>query len=223
MKLKLLSYYLDPNTPVYGNTPKPEITTYTSQDKGNSSNTYMIKLCNHSGTHIDAPIHFIKGGKSISEYSVNDLVFHTPILVHLPKEAGKWIEKEDVENLQLKDADCVLFRTGFNKLRREEVYRTDNPGISPDAIIFIRKNFSKIRCLGIDTISVSGFQNRIRGREAHKAAFKEEPNLGDPLLLIEDMDLSSLTDNENITKLLVIPWLIQGIDSAPCTVLAEVV
>lgn len=214
-----LSYILDSDTPLYGNTPKPEISNIKSMDKGDSSNLYEIKVCNHSGTHVDAPLHFVKDGRPLSDYSLDELIFQKPLLVDIPKKAGEWIEKEDIEKLELSGVNCLLLKTGFGKYRNEEIYQKNNPGISPEAILFLREKYQNIRCLGIDSISVSGFQNRPRGREAHKVAFEKREKLGKPLLLIEDMNLSLVVD---VKKLLVVPWLIRGIDSAPCTVLAEV-
>lgn len=60
-----------------------------------------------------------------------------------------------------------------------------------------------------------------KGKEAHLNAFKNDDKLGEPLLLIEDMKLSEIR-NGDLKCVIVIPWQIKGIDSAPCTVLAEI-
>ena len=96
------------------------------------------------------------------------------------------------------------------------------PGISPEAILWLRQRFRKIRCVGIGSISISGFQDRTRGRKAHLAAFEKRSGFGEPLLVIEDMNLAVLKPSEKIQKITAVPWFISGIDSAPCTVLAEV-
>jgi len=217
-----LSYMLDSNTPLYGNTPKPEISNIKSIDKGDSSNLYEIKVCNHSGTHVDAPLHFVKDGRPLSDYSLDELTFQKPLLIEIPKKAGEWIEKEDIEKLELTEIDCLLFKTGFGKHRSDNIYRLNNPGISPEAILFLREKYKSIRCLGIDSISITGFQDRPRGRTAHKVAFEEKKGLGKPLLLIEDMNFSVINTTKTIKKIILVPWLIKNIDSAPCAVLAEV-
>ena len=222
VKVLYLSYPISVETPVYGNLPRPKITPYKSIARGNSSNVYTITICNHTGTHVDAPAHFVPRGRPISDYSPEELTFHNMLLIDIPKGPGGWVEKEDVKARISNKTDCLLVRTGFGVLRDKDIYRTNNPGISPDAILWLRQKIQKIRCIGIDSISVSGFQDRLRGRKAHIAAFEKHRGLSEPLLLLEDMNLSVLRNDEKILKLQIVPWPIVGIDSAPCTVLAEV-
>jgi len=185
----------------------------------------MITLHNHAGTHVDAPAHFISGGRPISDYSLDELIFENPMLIGCPKTPGGQIGLGDISTKKLEDIDCLLLRTGFGRFRKKdpETYRTQNPGITPEAIQWIRKEHPRIRCIGVDSISISAFQDREQGREAHKTAFKKEDYSGEPLLIIEDMKLSAITTHDKLKKVLIIPWQISGIDSAPCVVLAEVV
>lgn len=223
VSIRCLSYPVSTKTPVYGNSPKPRITPYKSIARGDSSNVYTITLCNHTSTHVDAPAHFVPNGKTIFDYPSEELIFRKPLLVDIPKKPGEWVEEEDVkEAVKLKDSDCLLIRTGFGTLRSQDIYKTHNPGISPEAILWLRQKIQMIRCIGIDSLSVSGFQDRPRGRKAHLAAFEKHRGLSEPLLLLEDMNLSVLKKGEKIRKLQIVPWPIVGIDSAPCTVLAEV-
>jgi len=211
-------------TPVYGNLPRPRITHHKSITKGDTSNIYLITVSNHSGTHVDAPAHFIAGGKRISDYSPTELTFSNPALLVTPKTEDEWVEEKDVKrNVQSNNIDCLLIKTGFCELRGKKVYKTHNPGISPEAILWSRRELPNLRCIGIDSISISGFQDRARGREAHLAAFKKSTGLCGPLLLLEDVNLSQLKKGDKIKKLQIIPWFISGVDSAPCTVLAEVI
>ncbi len=53
-------------------------------------------------------------------------------------------------------------------------------------------------------------------------AFKKGADFGVPLLLIEDMDLRYVDKGSNFDRIIVVPWAIKDIDSAPCTVLAEI-
>jgi len=211
---------MNADTPTYGDLPKPEIIPYKSIAAGDTSNVYAITVYNHTGTHIDAPAHFVSDGRRISDYSPEELIFLKPLLIEMPKGPNEWVEKEDLK--KVKGADCLLIRTGFGALRGQEIYKTHNPGISPEAILWLRQEFREIRCVGIDAVSISGFQDRTRGRKAHLAAFERRGGFGEPLLLIEDMWLPVLKRGEKIRKIIVAPWLIQEIDSAPCTVLAEV-
>jgi len=50
----------------------------------------------------------------------------------------------------------------------------------------------------------------------------ENEELGEPLLLVEDMNFENIENPHSIEKVIVVPWQIKGIDSAPCTVMAKI-
>ena len=221
MKYVLLSHTINENTPLYGNTPTPRVLAHSRISKGDSSNTTILSIHNHTGTHIDAPKHFIDDGKSISDYNLDELVFKDPVIVDCPKDGASLITPQDLQHgsHMFQKSDCLLLRTGFEQFRGKEKYRTHNPGISPETILWIRKEYPNIRCIGIDCISISSFQHRTKGREAHKAAFFENNNLGSPLLLIEDIKLDALS--QKIHEIIIVPWQLAGVDSIPCTIIGK--
>lgn len=223
MKYTLLSYPINEDTPIHKSLPKPGIIPYSQIPKGDDFNSVIISIHNHTGTHIDAPKHFLDDGKPISEYSLDELVFKNPVVVECLKHDGLLIVPEDLQHASqmLQKSDCLLLHTGFGQYRNEERYLTYNPGIAPETILWIREKYQKVRCIGIDSISISSFQHTSKGIEAHKAAFRVKNGLGKPLLLIEDMNLSTLS-NSTLKSVIVLPWQISGIDGAPCTVLAEI-
>lgn len=222
MKRLLLSYPLDGSTPVYGGTPKPLITPHTQTSRGDSSNSYIITVHNHTGTHVDAPRHFMPDGKSISDYHIDDLIFNDPLIIECHKAQAEQIVPGDISQQKIGGADCLLLRTGFGRFRGREIYRTKNPSLSADTILWLRRKFPAIRCIGIDTISISSYQNREEGRSAHRAAFMKGEDLNEPLIIIEDLNLNALSSSDKLKKIIVIPWQLSGVDSAPCIVLAEV-
>lgn len=61
-----------------------------------------------------------------------------------------------------------------------------------------------------------------RRKKAHLNAFIENEELGNPLLLVEDMNFENVENPDSIEKVIVAPWQIKGIDSAPCTVIAKI-
>lgn len=224
MTFKLLSYMIDQKTPLYGNIPRPTVIPHSSISKGDTSNTFLLTIHNHSGTHVDAPNHFIESGRRISDYSLDELIFTKPFIWNFPLDEAHLIQTEDIVALSqyLGNVDFLLIHTGFGKFRNEDRYRTNNPGIYPETILWLRKNFPNIRCVGIDSLSISSFQHREIGRKAHRAAFIEEDDLGEPILLIEDMKLDEIW-NKKVRRIIVLPWLVDGLESTPCNVLAEVI
>lgn len=223
MQYITLSYLLEENSPVYKGLKKPEFIHKSQISCGDAYNSYIINVENHSGTHVDAPGHFLESGKLISDYLPHELVFNDPIILDISKGSNELIEVDDIFETDLNGVDCILFITGFEKFHDNdpEKYLTQNPGISPETVYWIRENFKNVRCLGIDCISISSYQNPKLGKEAHLNAFKEDEKFGIPLILIEDMKLNNIK-NEDLEHIIIVPWQIKGIDSAPCTVLAKV-
>ncbi len=220
MKYITLSYAIENDSMVHIGLEKPELIHNNQISKGNGYNTYIIKVENHSGTHVDAPKHFIDSGKPISAYIEHDLMFDNPLIIDIPKDDNQLIEVDDIST-DLNGFDCVIFKTGFEEFHDgdPEKYLTQNPGISPETILWIRKNFKDVRCLGIDCISISCYQKPDLGSKSHLNAFKIDQDLGKPLLLIEDLKLKNIKKEEAIQNIIIVPWQINGIDSAPCTVL----
>ncbi len=221
MGYKTLSYALEETSPVHKGLNEPKI-IHNNQIPDNGYNTYMIHVENHSGTHVDAPGHFIEGAKIISDYMPDELVFGNPLILDIPKGPNELIKIWDISKIDFNGVDCILFSTGFEKFHGDdpEKYLTQNPGIAPEVVYWIRKNVKSVRCIGIDCVSMSSYQNPESGKETHLNAFKEHNEFGEPLLLIEDMKLRNVK-NEDLESVIVVPWQIKGIDSAPCTVLAK--
>ena len=80
----------------------------------------------------------------------------------------------------------------------------------------MRENLPSIRMIGIDWISISPYQDRELGREAHRV-FLDQKGRNNPVLLIEDMDLSG--DLKELTEVWASPLRVERVDSAPCTVI----
>jgi len=186
--------------------------------KGDSCNTAIITLLNHSGTHIDAPKHFWHSGKSLSEFSQRALHFKSPVVAVLNKKQGEVIEINDLKKAIKKlRFDILILRTGFQRYRnsKKSLYCFKNPCLSPDAAAWLRKTYPSMHAVATDCISIASYAHRELGRETHRILLHEHN--GKSILIIEDMFLPA--DADKIKEILVSPWRIHGIDSAPCNVI----
>ncbi len=59
---------------VYPDDPSPEKKMLKSMEKGEVYNLTTFNMCAHNGTHIDAPFHFIKDGKTVDEICLDAFV-----------------------------------------------------------------------------------------------------------------------------------------------------
>lgn len=215
-----LSYPLSEKTPLYGNGKGISLKSDQQQDKGDSCNTMLWSFPNHSGTHIDAPKHFNSNGKTITDYPPEFWVFNKVELIDISHavDDSQLIEPEIFPEFKVKDPELFLIKTGYGKYRGTDRYTLTPPGISANVAKWLRDRYPSIRCVGMDIISVSSYSNRVEGRKAHHAFLSHIK----PLLLVEDMDLTSTNQNTVLHEIIVSPLFVQGTDGSPCTVFATV-
>ena len=219
-KWRYLSYPLSAETPAYGGGDSFQTCSGKSIQAGDSCNTSVWKLSNHSGTHIDFPKHFAKDGKTGDKYPPGFWIFNHPKLVDLSTvPPGYIIGTADLEKARLGlDMDLLLVKTGFCYLRSEPLYWQENPGLNPDLAGFFRESCPSLRVIGSDFISLSSFVHRDLGRKAH-SAFLDHPL---PLLPLEDVNLSFVDAETRFKEVIISPLVVAQSDAAPCTVFAKI-
>lgn len=216
MRHEFLSHSYGRVLPVLGGTTEIDTLSIKAVARGDSSNVMATSLQSHWGTHMDAPRHFFDNGTSISDYPASFFVFTRPTIVTVSLNPSEILQlAPEFESLP-EETDLLLLKSGWSAHRADSVYACNNPGVSPDFALFIRKQYPKLRAIGIDWISISANTDRPLGREAHRAFLNPE-GINCPVLLIEDMSLTP--DLTNLVEVTAIPLRIEGFDSAPCTVI----
>lgn len=212
-----LSYIIDSNTKTYGNRNVVDIKMVSDISKGDVANDTTITTTVHVGTHIDMPYHFYQDGQTIEDFDDNFWLFKKPLFVEI--EPKSLIIKDELicvlDNIQDIGYDILVVKTGICNIRDEDKYWNENYGFAPEIYDYLIDRFKSVRVFGFDSISVSSFQNRMVGREAHKRFL----NPAKPILLLEDMDLRYVSQNTKINKLIVSPLRIAKCDGLPCSVI----
>ena len=215
-----LSYEMDPDTPSYGNGDSLSIKPANQINAGDSCNTAVWTFPNHLGTHIDFPKHFYEDGESFSsmppKFFIADKVGFIDIS---PVNIGEIITPDHIASHKVdSDVEILLIKTGFCEFRNKNVYWRGNPGMDPDLSGYLRSRFLDLRMIGFDSISLSSYANRGIGRQAHRSFLAGE----NPLLIVEDMDLSSISREINIIQIIVAPLPVRDADGAPCNIIAKI-
>lgn len=214
-----LSYTLNPKTPSYGNRNAFQIEKQSSIAQGGTANDSTITTTVHIGTHLDMPYHFYENGQTIESFDAD--FFHFSKVLFLEVQPNNYVIKEELiqqlEKIDDSTYDILIVKTGACHYRESEKYWNENYGFHPDVCDTLVSRFPKIRIFGFDTISVSSFQNRPIGKEAHKRFLNPE----NPILLLEDMDLRAISLETALHSIIVAPLRIEKCDGLPCTVIVK--
>ena len=212
-----LSHLIDNDTPTYGDSSGIKISHATCMDHGDTANSLSIKMNNHIGTHIDLPKHFDNNGKVLEQYPACEWVFNKVQLVNIPLKEDEMLSISHLKKKLREDIEVLIIKTGFEKFRHQKSYWKNNPGVLPEVGTWLRRNFSSIKIIGFDFISLTCFQKREIGRISHRAFLGSDKN-NEPIRIIEDMKLSEIDTDPK--KLVVLPLMIKGADGVPVNIIA---
>lgn len=212
-----LSYLLDQNTPSYGNRNPFIIEQKSVIAKGDRANDSYIKTTVHIGTHIDMPYHFHEHGQTIENFPASFWQFHSPLIIEV-EPSSDVLCKEIIDVLvtldNLDKCDFLIIKTGICHQRDQQSFWQNNYGFAPELADYMRANMPNLRVLGFDSISLSSFQQRDIGKQAHEAFL--DPAC--PILILEDMDLTQIDKTTNLSQVIISPIRIARCDGLPCTV-----
>ena len=211
-----LSHQLTDDTPMYGGAKDFKIIRGNSIEKGDSCNTSEMVLPSHTGTHVDAPLHFIQDGKCIEDYAPEEWVFNNIQIVNFKVKPGQIIYSGDIHIDKNYKTELILFRSSFEECRGQDIYWKENPGLSPELADHLIGCCPNLKMLGMDFISISSYMHRELGRESHRTFLNKN------IRLIEDMHLSVLKKEILLSRVIVMPIRFSGADGSPCTILGGV-
>lgn len=218
-----LSYPLSSSTPFYESLDPPSLRQLYSLEGGDACNSYYLTTSNHAGTHVDAPRHFNASGRAICSYSPDELTFRRTTILPVVPPSDLLLRKVDMEGVTRVAPDCeMLFvQTGYGSIREKDprTYVNRGPGFSREAAEFLMQTLPELRAVAMDFMSVSSMLHEVEGAEAHRVFLGCAGYSDRSVLLVEDVMIPA--DLSPPRRVMIVPWLFEGLDSAPCTVLAE--
>jgi len=117
----------------------------------------VLTLASHTGSHLDAPLHKIKGGRSISEIPLESFFGPAWIVDLRPVAPDTLIDRHHLEERlpDLRPDQIVLLCTGWGDLReRSDLWLRHSPALNPSAARWLVER--GIRGVGIDHYSIGG-------------------------------------------------------------------
>jgi arylformamidase len=162
-----------------------------------------LVLTTHSGTHVDAPAHFLAGGLTVDQLPLEILLGKARVAEVSSRDR---VERADLEALDLRDDLRVLLKTRMSGQMLKAAYQEDHVYLSEDAAQYLAQ--AGIKLLGFDYLSID------RGGSADFAA--HHALLGAGVLVIEGLDLSEVEPGEY--DMACLPLRVGGGDAAPARV-----
>jgi len=166
-------------------------------ENGDPCNVGSVTMSLHTGTHSDAPLHFLREGTSIAD---TDLSAYIGLAQVIDLIGAKSVEAEHLLAVAHGLPERVLFKT---RLSPAERFDPDFACITPDAARILA-SFG-IRLIGIDTPSVDG--SRSETFETHKILASAG------IAIVENLNLANVTPGTY--ELIALPLKLAGMDGAP--------
>ena len=199
-----VSATLDPaTTPVYEGDAPMRFDFVKDMRKGDVLTLSVYSLGAHSGTHIDAPMHFVSGGASIDQVPLEPLIGPARV-IEIP-DGVQAIDAAELSRHEWRGAQRVLFRTRSSQRgwMSSPTFHRDFAYIAPDAAQLLAD--AGVLLVGIDYISAEQF-----GAPAPRT---HQILLGRGIPIVEGLALERVQAGEY--DLIVLPLKVAGHEGAP--------
>lgn len=198
MQIYDVSVPLSGATPTYPGDPGIEIEEWLTLAKGDAANVSLVHFGVHSGTHVDAPAHFIEGGSKVESLSLESLIGNAEV-VEVPDDV-KVIDEDFVAANCARNSERVLFKTRNSAFwnNPHEGFRDDYTYLAPNAARKLVE--SGIKLVGIDYLSVEQF--RSEKFDTHHVL------LSNGVVILEGLDLREVV--AGIYELICLPLKLAG-------------
>ncbi|HMA19180.1 MAG TPA: cyclase family protein, partial [Gemmatimonadaceae bacterium] len=195
---------LDPaTTPIYEGDAPMKFEFLKDMRKGDPLTLSAYSMGAHSGTHIDAPMHFVLGGASIERLSLEPLI--GPARVIDISDDVQAIDAAELNRHQWRNAERVFFRTrsSLRGWMSSSTFHRDFAYIAPDAAKLLAD--AGVRLVGIDYISAEQF--------GAPAPMTHRILLGAGIPIVEGLSLERVSAGDY--DAIVLPMKVAGHEGAP--------
>jgi len=190
-------------TPVYEGDAPMRFAFLKDMRRGDPLTLSVFSLGAHSGTHVDAPMHFLVDGAPVDRIALDALI--GPARVIQIADSVQAIDAVELNRHQWRGAERLLFRTRSTARRwmSSAVFHRDFAYIAPDAAQLLVD--AGVKLVGIDYISAEQF-----GAPAPRT---HRIILGRGTPIVEGLDLSDAPGGDY--DLIVLPMKVRGHEGAP--------
>jgi len=197
------------DTKVFPGSPSPKFITWTKMDV-HGYYSEVIFMSTHTGTHMDAPSHFVNNVSSIDKITVNRFLSNA-VLIKMRKGPNQLITQGDIvsSNARINHGDTIVFSTSWENEVDNDHYFSHNPGLGEDAAIYLIDK--KVNAVCIDSPSIDkGSDNNF---PVHKILLSKD------ILVVENLcNLDKLSSQ--YFKIIMLPLNLLGASGSPIRAIA---
>ncbi len=210
MKIFDVTVPISEDVPIYKGDSGVTIESFAALERGDSANVSRMCFGVHTGTHVDAPNHFIEGTRRVDELELEKMIGPCRV-VEVPDDV-MLIEPEHLGPLD--GVERVVFRTRNSAFwdTPEAGFRTDFTAIS--AATARQLADAGVKLVGIDYLSIEAFGSE--GHPVHLALLEKE------IVILEGLDLRGIEPGDYEISCLPLKFIGGTGDGAPArTVLVK--
>lgn len=203
MPIHDISHTITSTLPVWPGDPPVNLPQPSRMERGDICNVTRLDISAHTGTHLDAPVHFIPGGAGVETLDLNVLI--GPALV---------VDAGDVDALTADVLASLPIPAGTRRLlfktRSSELWNRADDGFVEDYVALTGDGAQwlverGVRLVGVDYLSVAPFDDPVPCHQILLAA---------GVIPVEGLDLRAI--EPGLYQLICLPIKIGGSDGAPC-------
>lgn len=197
-----ISLTLCPELPRWPGSPPTEVIRSRDMDHGDTVNDSVLRCGVHTGTHVDAPVHFLADGADVTQLPLEVLI--GPAVVAMLPDVDA-ITAQDLQALNLPaGTQRLLLRTRNSAgwQRGDRAFNPDFVALTADAAQWVVAQ--GIRLIGVDYLSVQRFRD---SPETHTTL------LGAEVVIVEGLNLAQV--EPGTYEFICLPLKLAGADGAP--------
>jgi arylformamidase len=199
-----ISLTISPDMPVWPGDPKVVLKRVSKISEGANANVSRLELSVHTGTHLDAPNHFLDQDQTTVDKLPLKILTGRAYVLHLLDDVDL-ITRNILENAEIPPRTRrLLFRTRNSNewANQEKQFNKEFVGIDASGAEYLVER--GVRLVGVDYLSVAPFQD---GRPTHEIL------LGSGIVVVEGLDLSQISQGRY--TLYCLPLKLLGADGSP--------
>lgn len=202
-----MTLLLRPGMTTWGNEPGPTIEPLRRIAKGDSANVSLISFGDHTGTHVDPPLHFVEGGATVDQLPVEALLGPCSVVAYHGTEhvSADWLERavpKNTERLLIRTRNSQFWKDPDAKFTREFT------AVNASAARWCVEH--GIRLIGVDYLSIEPQGPEKEGYPTHNTLLRAG------VVIIEGLDLRDILPGTY--ELICAPLRVAGGDGAPARV-----